>query len=474
MFRAAFTEANVTPVNGLQMGLIPGEHRATEEVHLPLFGRVAVFDDGKQQAAVICMDIGWVMHTTVADWRKAISEQTNVAPGNILISCSHTHRAPCPANVMDAEANLEYLEFARDALVGAVREATDRLQSASLRVATIDVPTITFNRRSMYRGDGVATNGPHWRDDFVGLEGPVDSSLQVLLAVAEDESPLGGLINFASHPILTAGRAAYSADFPGVLTQVLATKYGCVFGFLQGAAANLWPIDRSSMADGLDPYFNAIANPDSNTRRVGEALAAATVEALKSPHTLSSPRLRVESAWVDVPERTPTKEQVRLARWYLESEEAKSVDQREFSLKLYGHPYTFYPEMPAYEQSVQEWFAREAIGMWEWHRRAGLEPWVDQLEIQVIALGDFAFVGYPVELFTEFGLRVKQESPFGTTFVCELANGWFGYVPTQEAFAHGGYEPRLAFQSRLVPEAGDRLTDVAIGLLNRLHAGASV
>jgi neutral ceramidase len=63
---------------------------------------------------------------------------------------------------------------------------------------------------------------------------------------------------------------------------------------------------------------------------------------------------------------------------------------------------------------------------------------------------------------------VKTGSPFPDTFIATLANGWHGYAPTLEAFNRGGYEPRFAYPSRLAPEAGDRMTDAALELLQRL------
>jgi neutral ceramidase len=93
---------------------------------------------------------------------------------------------------------------------------------------------------------------------------------------------------------------------------------------------------------------------------------------------------------------------------------------------------------------------------------------MEEIEIQVIAFGDVAIVGFPVELFSDFGRRVKSESPFPDTLIATLANGWHGYAPTLEAFARGGYEPRFAYPSRLAPEAGGRMTDAAVELLQRL------
>jgi hypothetical protein len=80
---------------------------------------------------------------------------------------------------------------------------------------------------------------------------------------------------------------------------------------------------------------------------------------------------------------------------------------------------------------------------------------IEEAEIQVVALGDGTFVGLPSEIFTEFGLQINAQSPFGQTFVIEVAGGWHGYIATVEAFAHAGYEPRRGYTNRLVPEAGD-------------------
>ena len=46
------------------------------------------------------------------------------------------------------------------------------------------------------------------------------------------------------------------------------------------------------------------------------------------------------------------------------------------------------------------------------------------------------------------------------------ANGMLGYVPTREAFAHGGYETTFGPPSRMAPEAGDLLADALVRLIN--------
>lgn len=85
--------------------------------------------------------------------------------------------------------------------------------------------------------------------------------------------------------------------------------------------------------------------------------------------------------------------------------------------------------------------------------------------IQVIALGDVAFVAIPGELFVELGREIQRRSPFAHTVVVTQANDWAGYIPHRAAFDEGGYEVIFASQSRFAPEAGDLVVDAAVALL---------
>jgi hypothetical protein len=90
------------------------------------------------------------------------------------------------------------------------------------------------------------------------------------------------------------------------------------------------------------------------------------------------------------------------------------------------------------------------------------------MDVQAFRLSDStALVTLPGELFVELGLSIKQNSPFETTFVVELANDFPGYIPTKQAFAEGSYEPT---NSKVMPGGGEMLRDAAIELLKKLHA----
>ena len=60
-----------------------------------------------------------------------------------------------------------------------------------------------------------------------------------------------------------------------------------------------------------------------------------------------------------------------------------------------------------------------------------------EVEVGAISMSGTAISTNPAELFVEFGLEIKERSPFEVTLISELANGWCGYVPTEAAFTQG-------------------------------------
>ncbi|MHB1296817.1 MAG: hypothetical protein ACYC4R_17715 [Anaerolineae bacterium] len=460
MLSIGLSEIDITPESGLPMAGMFAPPRG-QGVHFPLMARILALDDGQTMAAVICLDLLWITPPTMAAYRKAVTAGTGIPPEHVTITCNHTHRAPFTSSFMDEDTAWNYLDQLERWLVQGMGQALAAMRPARLKVGRIQAPGWTFNRRPIYQtelGEQVGTQGPLWVDDFVRMEGPEDNELQVVLAEeAPSGRPLGGLVNFSCHSTVMGAQPAYSADYSGVLTAEMSRRVGGVFGFVQGACGNLWVIDRSQ-----DRPFVEMG-PEHATK-MGIGLADKAVEALENATCIEEPRIRSARQVLQIAQRRPTREQVDLAKWYLERA-PQDVDQDAFTRQIYGHAYTFYGN----DAALQAWFCREVVGMWEWQRRQDRREIVEDVEVSALAVGDLALVGFPAEYFTEFGLRAKAASPFKATLVAELANGYHGYVPTQEAFQHGGYEPRFGYSSRLVPEAGDRMCDAGIQLLHALH-----
>lgn len=462
MLKVGVSEVNITPELGLRMSGMPNAPVASG-VQWPLMARAIVFeDDAGGRAAIVSLDLLSLAPETAIELRTAVVTGTPLLPEQVMVACSHTHRGPYTRAGMDEEANWEYLQLLRARLVSAVTTAWTSRRPARIKRGSVQAPGWTFNRRPVYksdRGEQVGTQGPCYGPDFVRMESPADEQLQVLLAEDAGGRPLCGLVNYASHATVMGGEPVYSADWPGAMTEALAERLGAPFGFLQGATGNQWPVDRTK------PGPITERGPD-HARKMGSALADRAIHAVAGANTTELPLVRTASRVLSIPQRKVTKEQVDLARWYLEVAKP-GVDQKAFTRRLTGRDFTFY-DNHAY---IQTWFCRELLGAWELQRHASTPDPSEEVEVHAIAIGDLAIVGFPCEYFSEFGMRIKAESPFRQTFVVELANGAHGYVPTREAHEHGGYEPRLKMTSCLVPGAGERMCDAALQMLVELERG---
>ena len=65
----------------------------------------------------------------------------------------------------------------------------------------------------------------------------------------------------------------------------------------------------------------------------------------------------------------------------------------------------------------------------------------------------------------EFGLAIKQASPFKQTMVISICNDRPNYIPTIKAFKEGSYE---VINSRLKAGAGEAMVEAALKMLRDL------
>jgi hypothetical protein len=108
-------------------------------------------------------------------------------------------------------------------------------------------------------------------------------------------------------------------------------------------------------------------------------------------------------------------------------------------------------------------YAREAVKLADY-------PDTVPVKVQVHRIGDLSIASAPCEIFVEIGLRLKKTSPFARHFTISLANGYNGYLPTEEHHALGGYETWRARSSYLEVPAATKITTKLEELLGTLKA----
>ena len=94
-------------------------------------------------------------------------------------------------------------------------------------------------------------------------------------------------------------------------------------------------------------------------------------------------------------------------------------------------------------------------------------PPTTKVVIQAIRIGNLAICTLPFEVLVEIGSELKETSPAKDTFVVELANGGYGYLPTPGQHELGGYETWLG-TNMVQMDASEILTKNLIEMLGEL------
>jgi len=88
--------------------------------------------------------------------------------------------------------------------------------------------------------------------------------------------------------------------------------------------------------------------------------------------------------------------------------------------------------------------------------------------LQAWHIGDTSFLSLPGEVFVEWGLKIKQDSPFPWTYPVELGGDSLGYLVTRKAWEAGGYESLISWS--LIDVAGvELMVDRGLEMLRQLH-----
>lgn len=455
VFRAAFAERDITPELGMEQpgGYGKAFHRT---LHDPCKVRAAVFDDGRQQVALVSVDALMVPRSLVQAARRRIEQQCGIAADHVLIHATHSHSSGPTGMVQPGEydhasalvqklayehsscADAKYLEHVENQVVAAVAAAHRSLAPARAAVGTGHEDQVAFNRRFRMRNGLTYTHPRQGNPDMLEPAGPIDPEVGVLGAWDPQGRLLGCVVNYACHATTNPG--GISANYIYYVEQVLRGVFGpdVVLVFLAGASGDVTQVDNRS------PY--APRKPEDSARFVGGRIGAEAVKVLlqleHGAGALVPVAARVKV--FDIPRRAPRPQ--RVAR----SLEIVQQDPREVG--------------------VTEWtFAKEIVLL---DAKLKKEP-TAEVEVQAVQVGPAVFLTDPAEFFCQLGLEIKRGSPFRFTFPVSLAGGCVGYVPTEEAFGPrgGGYETRLTSYSNLEITAGTKMVQAAIELARQLTPG---
>lgn len=380
-FRAGAAKVDITP-NDSQW-LMGYAARQSKGVHDHIYHRVLALDDGATQFYLIASDLCLFSPSVYQEVAARVSKQTGVPALNFWWSVNHSHATPevGPPGIYKTLLGRSDHEWNRDYAAFVENAVLEGIHQAK---AKLEPARITV-------GTGVAFANINRRakdvDGNVSLglnpDGPVDREIGLFRVERPDGSAIAIIANYAMHgTVMSGANLEISGDAPGVAAAYVEEKVGAPVLYVNGAAGNLAPI--------YSGYPNARSGRLSQFRALlGERILAG----LK----------RLGPASGDIV--------LQLSEKIIETPRRQDLE--------------WPPELDSYSRSVNG-------------------TALVRLPVRFLRIGDAVVWSAPVEMFCEIATAVRDRSPFAHTFYFGYTNGWIGYLPTKEAFAEGGYEPKTS------------------------------
>lgn len=396
--------------------------RIADSVRDDLFARALVLRVGDASIALVSCDLVSAEESWVTIAKQMIEADTGITPDRVLICATHTHTGPevRPGRLFSVHPG--WIEQLPRLIADAVKEANESQFEARLHPGQGSEEDLAFNRLWRMK-DGTELFGRGEPGQAIAPAGDIDPEALVL-KVADKSGRLRALVvNYALHVDVIGGGGAnfISADWPGEMAKAVGQVYGddVVTLFLNGCCGDINHCTHF-------PTEIALRGPEKSIQ-LGRALAGIAMNA---------------------------------------AEKAEPMPVAAMGATLEGVPIPYYTRESVMRTYAEELRALEHPGDFEQYVINNFDSWpfdgqVAQVPVQALRVGDVAFVGLPGEIFVDHGLETKYWSPAPFTFIAELANGWFGYVPTTDQAERGAYGARPILSRRLCSDAGRRMTDAA-------------
>lgn len=428
---AGVARINITPPAGIRMAGYGIRVQPSRGVHDDLWAQALILDDGDQPITVTCVDTLDLPADLLNEVRGKLEREIGLPASNSFLCASHTHSGPDLA--AENELSAAYRSELSERLYQVIRMAMQNRRKANLWCAKGSLQEIARNRRP--------SGGP--MDPEVGVVG-IETVAGELMAI---------LVNYTCHAtVLGADNLLISADYPGYLRRGIEQQLNpdIITLFANGAEGNINPGGYSPEMSMIGHYIPHRTFADAE--RLGTALAQEVLNILDQPRSITPAIVKSLTTLLELPQKNKT------SREQLETNLAEQ--QRTVAmLKEAGAK----PEA-CETAAIDLAYAVIHLSYLETLEREGMTTLA---EIQAVRIGEAYLVGIPGEAFVEIGLEIKQRSGLPIVLVIGLANGYVGYIPTEEAYTTGGYEPAVA---RVGPGAGAKIRNAALALLERLKS----
>lgn len=421
--------------------------RKATAAHDPLHARCIVLKNGETSLALVVCDSCMLPRDLLDRAKSLAAAKTGIPMSHMMISATHSHSCPTATPVFQSDPDLEYCEHLVQQIAAGIERAHNQLEPAKIGWGSVDQRSLVFNRRWHVKtvdengekkavqiaanplglsSDRIITNPGFNNKDVSGAVNSIDPQVSFLSIQARDGRPIALLANYSLHYVGGVPGDVVSADYFGEFAERLTRRMN---------AEGVQPPFVAAMSNGTSGDINNVDfRQKSPVKRedfeqmgfVAELLANDVWNGCQNLEYRESVPLKMREEETVVGVRKPTAEEATVAERKLSNVTEKPLTDRDL---IYARETTL---LAAYGPSVK-------------------------IKLQAIRIGDLGIAACPCETFSETGVNLKGVSPFKSTFVVSLANGYNGYLPTPEQMLLGGYETWRARSSYLTTESEPKI-----------------
>ncbi|MBZ2174961.1 neutral/alkaline non-lysosomal ceramidase N-terminal domain-containing protein [Schnuerera sp. xch1] len=423
--KANISSAILSIPKGVYMAGYGQRDEPNKGTHDDIYTKALTVSNGEKTIIIISNDLLGVNEDIVKKVVLGINKEINILEEDIFVCATHTHAAP---DIFDwefdqrfstCEANKKAKEYIINAIIKNALNSTKELKPVKLAFGRSKCDKIASNR--------------------INKDWPIDDMVNGIFLIKENDCLLSAIVNYACHAtVLGADNLYISADYPGIVQKLIEEHFGkeCTCMFINGACGN-----QSTRFTRKSQNFDEV-------KRLGNALYESVLESYDNREYIDDITINSVKAYFDFPR--------------------KELPSREEALK---HLETMARRLNrAKDEGVTQEELREAITK---HQGAMITlKLIDVLHrldliipIQLMKLGDILITGIPVELFSDYGILIKEKSSFSYTIIAGYTNGMVGYVYTPESYKQGDYE---AWSSPFDKHTGDFIVEKVVELMKIL------
>ena len=396
VLKAGIAKVDITPTENLYMGGYDESCRMgpSEGSFGKIYIRSMVFDDNVKRIAFIEMDVVSLPPKNYWPLRTLVSAETGIPVENIMLGCVHNHAAPSPD---DRNSNSVWYKQFNGNVVKAVKDAIADLEPVKIGGGT-GKSSIAMNRRKRM-GDTLSyltfdENNSSQSYGKYKTDSPVKIREMegVYRLGANPKGPIDNEVGIMRIDKLSGqtkavfiNYACHGTSLGGRNNTISPEWNGHMLEYVEKNIPGVMGIFAQGAAGDINPRFvgglDGCEDNLENTANLGYEIGREVVNVFNEIHT-NYPLSEIK------------------------------IKQEDIVCPL------------KYNEVIKD-FRNTTINV----------------PVTAIRIDGFTWVTFPGELFHQIGKEIKSSTHSPYPFLVGYCNGSLGYMPTQQAYSEGGYEP---------------------------------